>query len=44
MTIQIPALAPNRLALVVDGESCLDRLYSGYYSGKVALWNVEPVM
>lgn len=29
---QIPALAPNRLALVVDGESCLDRLYGGYYS------------
>jgi len=29
---QIPALAPNRLALVVDGENCLDRLYGGYYS------------
>ena len=23
---------PNRLCLVVDGESCLDRLYGGYYS------------
>jgi len=29
---QAPALAPNRLALVVDGENCLDRLYGGYYS------------
>lgn len=29
---QIPSLAPNRLALVVDGENCLDRLYGGYYS------------
>jgi len=29
---QIPALAPNRLALVVDGEDCLDRLYGGFYS------------
>ena len=24
--------APNRLALVLDGEGCLDRLYGGYYS------------
>lgn len=23
---------PNRLALVMDGESCLDRLYGGFYS------------
>ena len=31
--VQVPALAPNRLALVVDGENCLDRLYGGFYSG-----------
>ena len=32
---------PNRLALVLDGESCLDRLYGGYYSdwGCGGQWN-----
>ena len=32
---------PNRLALVLDAESCLDRLYGGYYSDWVCggQWN-----
>ena len=32
---------PARLALVLDGESCLDRLYGGYYSDWVCggQWN-----
>ena len=34
-------LSPNRLALVLDAESCLDRLYGGYYSDWVCggQWN-----
>ena len=33
--------SPARLALVLDGESCLDRLYGGYYSDWVCggQWN-----
>ena len=33
--------APNRLALVLDAESCLDRVYGGYYSDWVCggQWN-----
>ena len=27
----------NRLCLVVDGECCLDRLYGGYFSGRLYL-------
>lgn len=30
--VQSLMAGPNRLALVVDGEHCLDRLYGGYYS------------
>lgn len=28
-------IPPNKLCLVVDGECCLDRLYGGYFSGKL---------
>lgn len=29
---QVGGMPPNRLPLVVDAESCLDRLYGGFYS------------
>ena len=32
MPIQ-PIIVQNRVALVLDAESCLDRLYGGYFPG-----------
>ena len=33
MSIQ-PMVVQNRVALVLDAESCLDRLYGGYFPGR----------
>jgi hypothetical protein len=30
----VPAMAPSRVALVLDAENCLDRLYGGCYPGE----------
>ena len=30
-----PIVVQNRVALVLDAESCLDRLYGGYFPGKL---------
>ena len=32
MSVQ-PIVVQNRVALVLDAESCLDRLYGGYFPG-----------
>ena len=47
-----PILVQNRVALVLDAESCLDRLYGGYFPGKYIYsifladhrWNYAPII
>ena len=36
MSIQ-PMVVQNRVALVLDAESCLDRLYGGYFPGRYCI-------
>ena len=39
MPIQ-PIVIQNRVALVLDAESCLDRLYGGYFPGSEIVYSI----
>jgi hypothetical protein len=39
MPIQ-PIIIQNRVALVLDAESCLDRLYGGYFPGNELVYSI----